>query len=178
MGEKSLKTADGNHQQSEYDGLVIAPHDVVHPGACHHPVKIGARINPQQHTAAEHASPDQYEWRNRYTGFSTQLRNQLQRHLHEASDKIKNLQGRLFRQHPQQRLLQQSQRLDELTQRLVQSEAYRRMQLKSRLESLQSRFNSQSPTLRLERVKFQSKNLRERLYRNLQERLQQQRNRR
>lgn len=132
---------------------------------------------PTPSAAAEHASPDQYEWRNRYTSLSTQLRNLLLRHLHEARGKTDNLQGRLLRQHPQQRLLQQNQRLDELTQRLTQSEAYRRMQLRSRLDNLQSRLNSQSPLLRLERLKFQSKSLHERLYRNLNQRLEQQRNR-
>jgi hypothetical protein len=29
MGEKTLKTADGDHQQSEYDGLGEAPRDVI-----------------------------------------------------------------------------------------------------------------------------------------------------
>ena len=132
---------------------------------------------PTPSAAAEHVSPDQHAWRKRFDDLLLQLRTRLEQQLRRGRLQTDKLAARLQRQHPRQRLLQRSQRLDELSQRLLQAQHYRLALLGRRLQNLQSRFDNQAPALRLERLQFKSQNLRLRLHRTLTTGLEQRRNR-
>jgi hypothetical protein len=47
MGEKTLKTANGNNQKPEDQGFYQAPGDIFHLGGGNHPIIVGPGINPQ-----------------------------------------------------------------------------------------------------------------------------------
>ncbi len=130
---------------------------------------------PTPSAAAEHATPDQLEWSKRFDALLLQMTSRVVQKIHTGQRQIAMLKGRLLRQHPRQRLLQRSQRLDELTQRLLQVKSYRFILLGNRLKDLQTRLNNQSPMLELERLKFRSHILTEHLHRCLSEQLEQRR---
>ncbi|MEN8178652.1 MAG: exodeoxyribonuclease VII large subunit [Pseudomonadota bacterium] len=132
---------------------------------------------PTPSAAAEHATPDQYAWRQRLNKLLLQLTSQLEQMIKAGQTQFEKLENRLLRQHPRQRLTQRTLRLDEISQRLLQSQTHQLMRLGSRLENLRLRLNNQSPALRLERLKSKSENLSGRLQRCLDDRLNQQHNR-
>lgn len=132
---------------------------------------------PTPSTAAEQVTPDQYELRKRCNSLLLQLRTQLRQKMRLGQIQMDRMQQRLQRQHPSQRLRQRSQRVDDLSQRLLQNQIYRLSLLGKRVENLQSRLYNQSPDRQLERLKFKSQNLRDRLHHNLNDRLGQTRGR-
>ena len=53
MCKKTLKTANGDNQKSEDDGLDKASRNVIDLGAWHHPVKVRTGVDPQDQAAAD-----------------------------------------------------------------------------------------------------------------------------
>ncbi|NOS75569.1 MAG: exodeoxyribonuclease VII large subunit, partial [Methyloglobulus sp.] len=68
--------------------------------------------------AAEHATPDQQQWLNKFNELDVRLQQYVQRQLRQHQQKIDWLNGRLNQQHPKQKLTRNQQRLDELDIRL------------------------------------------------------------
>lgn len=71
--------------------------------------------------AAEHASPDQQQWRSRFIDLESRLQQQLQRKLNQKQQALDWLSQRLQQQHPGQKLARNTQRLNELEARLKRS---------------------------------------------------------
>jgi exodeoxyribonuclease VII large subunit len=132
---------------------------------------------PTPSAAAEHVTPDQAAWRQQLERLGFRLVTRIRQQLRLARDKSLGLQTRLRRQHPQQRLLQRSQRLDELSLRLSKAQQYRLLNQHNRLGNLRSRLEAFSPQRRLLELRHHTRNLTERLQRQMAERLAQQRNR-
>jgi exodeoxyribonuclease VII large subunit len=127
--------------------------------------------------AAEHVTPDQSDYRKRLQGLLQQLHTRVLQSIRLARQQTNKLQTRLQRQHPSRWLRQRSQRVDELSQRLVQAQQYRLQLLEKRLQHLASRLSNQSPALRVERHAYQLQMLNERLRRAAETRLQEKRHR-
>lgn len=132
---------------------------------------------PTPSAAAEHATPDQYELRKQLHKLLFQMSARMEQRIITGQKQSKKLANRLLRQHPRQRLTQRTLRLDEVSQRLVQSQNHQLIRHASRLQSLQSRLKNQSPQLRLVRLKSKSENLRGRLQHCLSDLLNQQHSR-
>jgi exodeoxyribonuclease VII large subunit len=124
---------------------------------------------PTPSAAAEHATPDQQDWRRRNLQLKAQLANALRRCLADARNHTHKLDTRLLRQHPSQQLQQHSQRLDDLSQRLHQAAGYRHTLLQSRLNFIESKLSGLTPSIRLERLGFILQQLQLRLLRSCQE---------
>ncbi len=132
---------------------------------------------PTPSAAAEHATPDQHEWRKRLDKQLAQLTGRSKQRIQAGQLQLEKLQRRLDRQQPQQRLTQRTLRLDEVSQRLFQTQSHQLLSLRSQLNTFQSRLNQQSPVLRLERLRSKADKLHERLHRSLSDQLLQHHNR-
>jgi exodeoxyribonuclease VII large subunit len=64
--------------------------------------------------AAEHATPDQQQWLNKFNEFDVRLEQNLQRLVRQHQQKLDWLSGRLHQQHPKQKLAHNQHRLDQL----------------------------------------------------------------
>ncbi|MCU7851499.1 MAG: exodeoxyribonuclease VII large subunit [Candidatus Thiodiazotropha sp. (ex Monitilora ramsayi)] len=132
---------------------------------------------PTPSAAAELVAPDQQAWRQGLTLLSQRLNRHQARKLQLLRDLFNGVEKRLHKQHPLQRLQQNSQRLDELGQRLRQGMHLHLLRQTRGLEQLQARFAGQSPTRRLERLAVTQQQLNERLQRTMALQLEQARNR-
>jgi exodeoxyribonuclease VII large subunit len=118
---------------------------------------------PTPSAAIELLTPDQSEWRQQLNQIHNRLHAQINRVLKQQRQSVQWLEKRLQQQHPQQRLLQHSQRIDELEQRL--SRSYRAM-LRTReitLATLASRLQRRSPEQQLLRLQARHAQLKSRL---------------
>ncbi len=126
---------------------------------------------PTPSAAAEHAVPDQDEWLKRIAQLFSRLCIRSKQRIKTGQLQLEKLDQRLHRQHPRQRLTQRTLRLDELTQRLLQTQTHQLLKLDNRLQNLQFRLNQQSPILWLERLRTSIDKLDERLHRSLNDKL-------
>jgi exodeoxyribonuclease VII large subunit len=96
---------------------------------------------PTPSGAAELVSPDQNEWRQTFSHYQRRLQTRQQEYQRQRQQQLQWLDKRLQQLHPGQRLQQQSQRLDDLEQRLQRSIRQRitgqEMHLKTLFSSLQ-----------------------------------------
>lgn len=111
--------------------------------------------------AAEMLSPDQREWLQRLLAIETTLVRLVRHRLHQASVQLGHLQRRL--KHPGAQLREQSQRLDELEQRLVLAQKNLLQHRRSELVLLQSRLWAHSPLPRIRQLQLDMGRMRQRL---------------
>ncbi|MEE4146182.1 MAG: exodeoxyribonuclease VII large subunit [Halieaceae bacterium] len=111
--------------------------------------------------AAEMLSPDQREWQQKLQTIETSLVRLIRRKLSDAALELSHLQRRL--KHPGAQLREQSQRLDELEQRLVLAQTNLLRRRRSELALLQSRLQANSPLPRLRQLQLDLQRLRQRL---------------
>ncbi|MEJ2455788.1 MAG: exodeoxyribonuclease VII large subunit [Candidatus Thiodiazotropha sp.] len=137
---------------------------------------VADRRAPTPSAAAELVAPDQMAWRQRLSQLAQRMVQVQSRHLRQRADRLHDLQRRLQRQHPAQRLQQRAQRLDELAQRLLRSTDLLLLRHNRRLEQLQTRLFSHSPDKRLERLRISHQQLDGRLRASMQKRLETARN--
>lgn len=107
---------------------------------------------PTPSAAAELVSPDSQEWQAAFSALRDRLAGSIRRHLQRRREQLAWLSRRLQQQHPGQRLLQKSQRLDELEQGLRRLITHQLQQRQSRLRELSARLLRHHPGHRFERV--------------------------
>jgi exodeoxyribonuclease VII large subunit len=100
---------------------------------------------PTPSAAAEAISPDRAEWLGRLDRLSGRLRQTLLSHTRQVARRIEFLEIRLRQRHPAQRLMTQSQRLDELEQRLVRYIRHLLTLKQTRIQTQQARLQRQRP---------------------------------
>ncbi|RQW78899.1 MAG: exodeoxyribonuclease VII large subunit, partial [Methylococcus sp.] len=100
---------------------------------------------PTPSAAAEAVSPDRSDWLERLDRLASRLRQAQANRLTLASQRTRFLAKRLDQQHPAQRLLTQSQRLDQLEQRLRRGWQQRLQNLEQRLARQQARMRGVNP---------------------------------
>lgn len=113
--------------------------------------------------AAEVATPDALELAARFAHGATNLARALHRGLERVSTRLKHLSARLDRLHPGRRLLERSQRLDELEQRLAYAWRALQRQRGDRLGQLRAELRAQAPDQRLARLQDARRGLQHRL---------------
>ncbi|MBK8816577.1 MAG: exodeoxyribonuclease VII large subunit [Methylococcaceae bacterium] len=101
--------------------------------------------------AAEHATPDQHQWLNKFSEFENRLNNQLQRQIRQKQQKLDWLNGRLLQQHPEQKLVRNRQRFNELEARLNRIIQQKMTNERRNVENLNNRFWRCSPLLAIQR---------------------------
>jgi exodeoxyribonuclease VII large subunit len=138
---------------------------------------VADRRAPTPSAAAEMVTPDQQAWRRQLVLLSQRLQRHQHRKLLILRERIGGLEKRLRKQHPNQRLQQRAQRLDELNRRLRQALHFRLMHQSRRLEQLQNRLLGQSPARRLERFTLTHGQLAVRLRQAIGRRLERERGR-
>jgi exodeoxyribonuclease VII large subunit len=121
--------------------------------------------------AAELLSPDQREWQQRLQAMENDLTRLIQRKLADAATTLEHLRRRL--KHPGAQLREQSQRLDDLEQRLILAQKNLLQRRRSELALLHSRLHAQSPLPRLQQLQKDTGQLQQRLEAAMQQRLQQ-----
>ncbi len=124
---------------------------------------VADRRAPTPSAAAELVSPDQAEWLAQLRALDARLLQRLQRHLQELAQRVQWLAKRLDQQHPGQRLRQQSQRLDELEQRLRLAWRAELRQRRAGLGELAARLHRHAPVHRLQRLQAHRDQLNRRL---------------
>jgi exodeoxyribonuclease VII large subunit len=120
---------------------------------------------PTPSAAAELITPDQVPWRQRIARDEQRLRRRLQERLRTKRQQVEVLAKRLAQRHPQQRLRQHAQRLDELENRLRRRQREYLARHRQRLAGLHKRLAQQHPALRLFRTGDRLRELRARLLR-------------
>lgn len=118
---------------------------------------------PTPSAAAELVSPNRTEWLHRLIALDQRSYRAMRLWLHRLESRRQQLDQRLARGHPRQRLQQGSQRLDELDRRLANSLSTRLLGLRLRLAAVEARLAAQHPGVRLEHHRRQLKTLHERL---------------
>ena len=113
--------------------------------------------------AAEHATPDQQQWLNKFDELGVRLQQHLQRQLRQHQQKIDWLNGRLNQQHPKQKLTRNQQRLDELEIRLKKAVQLRLAHNQRIVETQTARLWQQTPLSVIRRNQQQQTHLNERL---------------
>jgi exodeoxyribonuclease VII large subunit len=113
--------------------------------------------------AAEHATPDQQQWLNKFNELDVRLQQHLQRQLRQHQQKIDWLNGRLNQQHPKQKLTRNQQRLDELEIRLKKAVQHRLAHNQRIVETQTARLWQQTPLSVIRRNQQQQTYLNERL---------------
>lgn len=113
--------------------------------------------------AAEHATPDQQQWLNKFNELDVRLQQHLQRQLRQQQQKIDWLNGRLNQQHPKQKLTRNQQRLDELDVRLKKAVQLRLAHNQRIVETQTARLWQQTPLSVIRRNQQQQTYLNERL---------------
>ena len=113
--------------------------------------------------AAEHATPDQRQWLNKFCELDVRLQQYLQRQLRQQQQKLDWLSGRLNQQHPQQKLTRNLQRLNDLETRLNHAVQRKLGQHRRLVETQTARLGQCSPLLAIQRHRLQQKYLGERL---------------
>lgn len=120
---------------------------------------------PTPSGAAELASPDQNEWLQVYRQYQRRLLTLQQEYKRQRQQQLQWLEKRLRQLHPGQHLLQQTQRLDELEQRLHRRIRQRLEQQRLQLKNLRTGLQRHQPSALLKNLGLQ--------YRHLEQRLQQ-----
>jgi exodeoxyribonuclease VII large subunit len=100
-------------------------------------------------SAAEHASPDQQELLTRFAQLEVHFHQQLQRKLTQKQHALSWLTKRLQQQNPGQKLLRNSQRLDELEIRLKQAILTRLQRNQSLTEAKSAKLWQHNPRIKL-----------------------------
>jgi len=106
---------------------------------------------PTPSAAAELVSPDRQEWRRQFSAGQDRLLAATRRRLAAQRQRLIWADQRLARQHPKRRLLDRSQRLDELDQRLRQALRTKLERLRAQTASLCLRLRLQKPTAAVQR---------------------------
>ncbi|NQY02672.1 MAG: exodeoxyribonuclease VII large subunit [Halieaceae bacterium] len=119
--------------------------------------------------AAELVSPDQREWVQRLKHLEDALSRQMQRKLALVRTELEHLGKRL--KHPGALLREQSQRLDDLEQRLHLAQRNSLQRKRSQLGLLEARLQARSPNVRLQQLQSQLTNQQEQLKHAMQHRL-------
>jgi exodeoxyribonuclease VII large subunit len=104
---------------------------------------------PTPSGAAELVVPERQEWLRAITLTQQRIVNALQRTLTERRDHAQWLQRRLMQLHPGVQLRQQTQRVDELEQRMRRALQQQVVQLHSRVAEQSAHLRRHSPALRL-----------------------------
>jgi exodeoxyribonuclease VII large subunit len=120
--------------------------------------------------AAELLSPDQREWLQRLQLIESSLIRLIRRRLQAAAVELGHLQRRL--KHPGAQLREQSQRLDELEQRLVLAQKNLLARRRAQLALLESRLRSRSPLPRVRQLQVDIRRLQQQLAAAMQQQLQ------
>lgn len=136
---------------------------------------VADRRAPTPSAAAELASPDCRELKNKTESLAGQMKRIQQSRLLQLSQRLDELSIRLTRQHPGNRLRQQHRELENLLLRLKKNMRHRVEMLNSSQRTLLLRLNSHSPMLALQQARQHLDNLGVRLNHRMQERLQQSR---
>jgi exodeoxyribonuclease VII large subunit len=116
---------------------------------------------PTPSAAAELLSPDQREWQQRLQAMETSLVRLIRRRLNAAMVELGHLQRRL--KHPGAQLREQSQRLDELEQRLVLAQKNLLQRRRGELALLESRLQARSPLPRVRQLQMDIQRMRQRM---------------
>lgn len=116
---------------------------------------------PTPSAAAELLSPDQHEQLKRLVNAERDLLRLIQRKLADATLQLSHLKQRL--KHPGAQLREQSQRLDDLEQRLLLAQKNLMHRQRSKLALLDNRILSLSPGPRLQQLQRDTLQLRQRL---------------
>jgi exodeoxyribonuclease VII large subunit len=132
---------------------------------------------PTPSAAAELISPDQAAWLRQLQQAFQRLGQIQNRRLRLLRERLSELDKRLHRQHPSQRLQQRAQRFDELLQRFKQAQQLHLVTLHHRLEKLRSRLSRISPQQRIENQRHDYQGYAERLQRAVERRLADERTR-
>ena len=116
---------------------------------------------PTPSAAAELLSPDQREWEQKLRAIETSLVQLMRRKITDATTVLTHLQKRL--KHPGAQLREQSQRLDELEQRLILAQNNLLQRRRSELALLESRLAANSPLPRIRQLGLDIERLGQRL---------------
>lgn len=100
---------------------------------------------PTPTAAAELASPDMADWRTQIEAGSRDLGYAMQERLQAAHERLRQLAHRLQLLHPQRRLRDTAQRLDELSLRLQQSQRQQLQRTATHVRHLGSRLAAAAP---------------------------------
>lgn len=108
---------------------------------------------PTPSAAAEMVSPDQRNVQMRLNQSRQRLSLQLKRQIRTRQERLNALRARL--RHPGDQLRQQSQRLDDLEQRMLRAIQLRLTQRRHKLDQLQQRLSTQQPSQQINRYRQQ-----------------------
>jgi len=108
---------------------------------------------PTPSGAAELAVPEQAVWLRTLSVHSERLRSLTVKHLAQQRKQVDWLSGRLALLHPGARLRQQSQRLDELLQRMTRACKGHQRHKRARLEQLATELRGRSPAALIARAR-------------------------
>jgi exodeoxyribonuclease VII large subunit len=123
--------------------------------------------------AAEHATPDQQQWLDKFNELEIRLKQHTQRSIRQQQQKIDWLSGRLQQQHPKQKLTRNQQRLEELETQLKKAVQHRLAYHSRTLETQIARLWRHSPMSAIRRHQQQQAYLSERLINAANNRLKQ-----
>ncbi|HYQ71757.1 MAG TPA: exodeoxyribonuclease VII large subunit, partial [Gammaproteobacteria bacterium] len=118
---------------------------------------------PTPSAAAELASPDQDEWLAQVTALQARSTRHLQQHLGAYRQQLTAVSRRLQLRHPGQYLRQQTQRLDELEQRLQRAVRVRFNSRQAALDAALSGLRQLTPIHAIRRAAMQRQALAQRL---------------
>ncbi|GGF75105.1 exodeoxyribonuclease VII large subunit [Alteromonas lipolytica] len=110
---------------------------------------------PTPSAAAELLSMDQRETQQRIAQLQNHLTRAFRSSLQSRSHTLAVLSQRLKTRHPEVMLQQQSQRVDQLTQRMINRFTQRIALLQGRNQRLESRLARQHPSIKLDKIKAQ-----------------------
>ncbi|MDK2595662.1 exodeoxyribonuclease VII large subunit [Pseudoalteromonas obscura] len=132
---------------------------------------------PTPSAAAELVSPDSSELLSYIADRKQRLINALQRKIFDEQQNIKRLQQRLSLQHPQNQLMQQGQRVDELQQRLTRALQYQQQKHHHKVNVLSHTLLKFHPEKRINEAKSKLEKLESRLHNTLHHQLRDKQNR-
>lgn len=113
--------------------------------------------------AAEHAVPDQQEWRQRFKALELKLWQRLTEQHRQKAQTLAWLEKRLAQQHPGQKLARNAQRLDELELRLTRAVRNRLQHARTALDSRTDKLRQLSPAKQIKTLQLQEQHLQRRL---------------
>jgi exodeoxyribonuclease VII large subunit len=116
---------------------------------------VGDARAPTPTAAAQLVVPDRLVWLARFVQLQARLAAAARRQLHDEQTRLAVLAGRLTRSHPGARLMQHSQRLDELEQRLNRAMLLGTERATTLLHTLRTRLRSRSPAAALREFQLQ-----------------------
>ncbi len=113
--------------------------------------------------AAEMLSQNSEAWLEKLQGFTLRLNSAIRGLLAQGKSRAGAISQRLLHQHPNRKLEQQGQRLDELSLRLEYAISLRLNQYNTQQKALSSRLNQQNPAHRLKQLSLHNQALENRL---------------